>query len=443
MMVHSSRSDLSFRGVLLYSTALQIATVPLGFLNGVVVARLLGPEGRGVLTVVQVAATTLMYFLGFGLAGSTTVIVGRSADHTSSVIGGSALIAGFASILSIAVLSVEVVRRWLGASSFEYAIIICCLVGLTSLLSSLKSIVIGLQRYRFLTLFGFIIPVVTLLLNSTVLWFSHGSVSAALVIIVAIPAISAIWIFSQLRQWSYQLKSPDYQLMKQLVAIGLRVVVTNAAGYLLLRSDVFFLNRYWPSSVVGIYGVGTAVAELSFLLPTTLNTLLFTKAAAGEELKEHVAAATHLAFFVGAVFVLLLVIFGRSFFAWVFGTSYSAAYEPAVWVGIGAAAWAAASPVTGFVSGRQGFPLRMIIITLLSLLLNLVLAVLWVPAGGAIAAGKATAVSYFFYASLVFLFYWRTAGAKWIDLVRLGDAETRLLLGMRTRMTASLRKLFR
>ncbi len=427
------RPDLGFGAALVQSSVVQVLALPIGLLNGILLARLLGPEGRGVLSTIQVGANTLVYFLGFGFAGTATILVGRSSHRIGEIFTLAIWTTVASMLLSAVLLLVPSARQWLGVTSLTTTSLLWCLAGVTVLLSSAKAIAMGLQRFKLINAISFATSVLTLVFNAVVLSVTAGSATAAVLVAVVVPLVAAAAYTSNLVRLLPKFFNPSSGLIREASKIGGRVVATGGLAYLLLRCDVFLLNHYWGKREVGIYSVGVTIAELALLIPSTLNSLLFAKAASRESLSEKIVVATHMTILLGTVFVPAVAIGGPMLFPLIFGRQFAGAAVPAAWVALGAAFWAVASPVTGFAAGKEGYPLSLIMTTAAALAVNVGINLWLIPTQGAVGAAKASACAYSVYALLAFAMFWTSAGLRWRDLISITPFERRSLTCLRIR----------
>ncbi len=71
----------------------EMLTVTLNLLLGVLTARVLGPERRGVLTLVMTLALTLVYFADLGVSKANVYLIGRRKRSETAVAANSVFIA--------------------------------------------------------------------------------------------------------------------------------------------------------------------------------------------------------------------------------------------------------------------------------------------------------------------------------------------------------------
>ncbi len=81
-----------FRNVL-GTFAVEIMAVALNLLLGVLTARVLGPERRGILTLVMTLSLTLVYFADLGISKANVYLIGRRKRSEAAVAANSVFIA--------------------------------------------------------------------------------------------------------------------------------------------------------------------------------------------------------------------------------------------------------------------------------------------------------------------------------------------------------------
>lgn len=76
-----------------YGLASQVVNLGTSFLVGVLIARLLGPEGKGTLSVVLQVTGILLVALNLGIAGSNLYFIARGRMSAGTALGNSMLMA--------------------------------------------------------------------------------------------------------------------------------------------------------------------------------------------------------------------------------------------------------------------------------------------------------------------------------------------------------------
>ena len=191
--------------------------------------------------------------------------------------------------------------------------------------------------------------------------------------------------------------------------------VTNVISLLNYRASLFLVERFHGLEAVGTYSVAVTVAELLWLLSSSVTVSLYARIGHPER---EVAAATA----VRAVRINVLatlaaapVLLAGAWWAvpWALGEPYAASLWPLATLLPGVAAYAAASSLSAFYTNHLGRPHLSGGIAALSLLLSVGLGLWWVPLWGAVGAAAASSLGYIGAIALAYAVFLRHAGLSW------------------------------
>ncbi|WP_286743674.1 lipopolysaccharide biosynthesis protein, partial [Aquabacterium sp. UBA2148] len=229
-------------------------------------------------------------------------------------------------------------------------------------------------------------PVVVMVL---IAWVSGKAVVALLTALAALRHASQrddAW------QGGWQ-ASPSWREEWRFVAT---IGVTNVISLLNYRASLFLVERFHGLEAVGTYSVAVTVAELLWLLSSSVTVSLYARIGHPERA---VAAATtvqavriNVLATLAAAPVLLLGAWWAV--PWALGEPYRASLWPLFALLPGVAAYAAASSLSAFYTNHLGRPHLSGMIAALSLLLSVGLGLWWVPMWGAIGAAAASSLGY-------------------------------------------------
>jgi O-antigen/teichoic acid export membrane protein len=76
---------------------------------------------------------------------------------------------------------------------------------------------------------------------------------------------------------------PDAQLLKTMLAYGVKFYVSIMAGTIILRADLLIVNRFRGAAEAGVYGIASQFSFLLLMLPGVIATLLFPRVAATQD----------------------------------------------------------------------------------------------------------------------------------------------------------------
>jgi len=172
--------------------------------------------------------------------------------------------------------------------------------------------------------------------------------------------------------------------------------VTNVVSLLNYRASLFLVERFHGLSEVGTYSVSVTVAELLWLLSSSVTVSAYARI--GHPDARVAAAMTVQAVRINVLATLLAapVLLVGAWWAlpWVLGEAYQASLMPLAALLPGVAGYAAASSLSAFYTNHLGRPQLSGAIAGLSLCLSFGLGWWLVPLHGAVGAGVASSVGY-------------------------------------------------
>ncbi len=172
--------------------------------------------------------------------------------------------------------------------------------------------------------------------------------------------------------------------------------LTNVISLLNYRASLFLVERFHGLSTAGTYSVAVTVAELLWLLSSSVTVSAYSKI--GHPDVKVAASMTVQAVRINVLATVAAapVLLGLAWWAlpWVMGEAYAASLWPLAALLPGVAAYAAASSLSAFYTNHLGRPQLSGMIAGLSLAVSFVLGLLLVPGLGALGAGIASSLGY-------------------------------------------------
>lgn len=260
----------------------QLITLLLGLVASIALARILGPEDRGIVQVLQVLTSQLAQILSLGMAVSIIYTVASKAGEPREVAGNAfaiaigigalaaALLVGFAGPLSDLLLRGEPAAEGLIRLAAPLPFLLLAQ-------STTLSIFRGAQRfgtYNVLTVIyrtAYVLFVVVALVAFAPT--SQTAISAVL-LASAVAWILALWMVG--RDFGIDL-SFDRAISKKIIRFNLVGHVGSILQALTYRLDVFVLAAYGTAREVGIYAVAIAIAQIIWYLPDSIGAVLLSR----------------------------------------------------------------------------------------------------------------------------------------------------------------------
>jgi len=261
-------------------TGLVFATIA-----GIVLARSLGPAGKGILALISLLGGigTLVSSLGLG---NSLVYHIASGDHKTETLVQSCLVLVLGSscvVISSLWLSFPLlVRGPLYGMNRSSLLAASLLIGLQNYTAVFLSTARGLQRIRLASVLLQVSRIISSVGAITLVVLGIISVNSAVAVFVvsAVVSLGASW-------WSVR----DVNLLDRidivrclragrgLLSFGLKSFLTSLTQFFNYRLDAFLVNMWLGPAQLGIYSVAVTGAELMFYIPRSMVFVLLPKTA--------------------------------------------------------------------------------------------------------------------------------------------------------------------
>ncbi len=394
-------------------------------LGDVIVARSLGPEGKGAFALVLALSSLGAVILGFGLDRSLAVYAARSIEVARRAFANAiwwTIVVGAFGVLAIVALyeplnaimppltNTELILGAL-ALPFElgYAI---GLVGLLGRQQVLAYNVLRFVRRALLSVLLLAFVLISTLDLELVLWLN----------LVALLVTAAGIVWAAARAGVLGLIGNARLLVGQL-SFGGRTFIGTMAERLHYRANTFLLTAFISVAATGVFSVALALSETLWYLPSALGLVLFSRAVKPETDSARIASAmtrTMLALMIAAA--LPLAIIAPTAIEIVYGAPFAQA-GPAMQILLpGVVAYSIVALLSNYIIAR-GAPGRATAALVTGLVINLAANLVLIPALGMNGAALASTISYTTTAVLILLLFRSISGQSLRDTVVLKRAD--------------------
>ena len=389
----------------------------IGTLNLVVLARALGPVGRGQYFVFVSLLLVLTTLADLGVSQSAVVFGGRHERRIGEIhrvlvryaalFAALVFVGGMSVILAAGdVLLPNIPRAWsfgalLAAPLAVYA-------------SYWSAMMVGLRQVASVTVVQLAMAVLSLAGNLAFV-APTGSAASAVLVYVAVLALQVVAMFWLQRRVTEQGASERQEelpgLGREMILFGLRGYPNSLGMLLWSRSAAFVLNAFHGPGAVGVYSIAQAVAERILLPIQSLQDLLYQRmiqlppAEATQMMNRYLR--------IGVALMLPIVATVMLVSPKLVALLFSEAFEPAVTPLrlLLAGSWVMTIPVllSTFLLGHLGRPGLLSILSWVSGAGNVLLLFVFVPGGAATGAALAAVVAQIVGTSVALLLYTRMA----------------------------------
>jgi len=401
-----------------YLLSLRVGTLVVSAASGIMVARVLGPEGKGVVHMVILLPQFVASLGSFGLRASSTYFCGRGRSTRSVlriVYGMAALLGG--TYLAIGLLGLEPLRATiLQGIETRWIILGLCLIPVYLFWFFADSVLHGTFRFGRHTAYQFLSLGLRIGLLLVLLLILDRGVPGAVFAYAAAAAIPAL--LTVVSAWTGAKPGGEPVTRGEMLRYGLQVHWGNLAQRANLSLDSFLINPFVGPAGVGLYSVAVMLAQLSWLAPGAMSEVLFPRVAAGkhDDTAQLSAFLGRTALLLATVPALGLALLGRPLIGLVYGAEYLPA-TTALWALLpGVIALSLGMVLSQYLAGI-GRPVYNSIGSVIALAVNLAALFTLVPRYGIVGAGIATSMAYIIQAGLVTVFFLRLTDLTLRDLL--------------------------
>jgi O-antigen/teichoic acid export membrane protein len=388
----------------------QISVTVLGVVLTVFSARLLGPEGKGILSLLILLPVLAVTFGRLGI-GNSIIYHAPRVSHPRLIFNGFLLILFIGAIVSLLTLPVVL---WLRNSLFKniplsWLILMCGMIVFFFLYDFMTSLFIALYHINLRNRMVILFPAANIVLFVIFVIVMKGKVKGA------IGAWSLAVIFSLIVSWRWLVKKAvwregkiDFALMKQLLRFGIKSHLGTLLEILNYRADYLLVNLYAGPFSVGLYSCSVNMAETAWKLPEAASIVLLPNAARmplpqAQALTQKIC---RMVLFLVFVFCIFVVIFRKTIILILFGKAFLPSAEPLLILLPGFIAFAVWK-ILAYGLLAQGYPQKYSLTSGLAFFTMIILDFLFIPQKGIAGAAWASTIAYFFATIVVIAIYSR------------------------------------
>ncbi|MDD5638553.1 MAG: flippase [Candidatus Pacebacteria bacterium] len=383
----------------------RVLQLILGIGTSVIIARVLGPEGKGVYSLALLLPTLLITFTNLGIGPASVFYLGKKKYSSKEVLGANIIFSGLISIFALMVGLIIVFffpEKLFPGVPQEYLLLALSLIPLQVLLTFVVDVLLGLQKIKKYNFIQLIPTFIYLILIAVFLLGFHFGVKAAIIAEVLSLFVGCIILFINTKKETGGIVfSFTKEIRKDFFSYGIKAYFGNIFSFIHYRIDQFMLNIFLNPTAVGVYSIAVGISEKIWLVSQSASTVLFPRVSSetdAKRLKEFTPMVCRNILWITVLLSLFLCLIAPWLIVLLYSDQYLESILPFRILLIGAVALAGSKILANDFAGR-GKPMINTYISIASVVLNIILNILWIPKFGIIGAAWATAISY----SVIFL----------------------------------------
>lgn len=391
-----------FRRNVLEAYGTRVLVVAVTFATAVVIARELGPTGRGFYAVAATVGAIGVQFSNLGLHASNIYYVSKDRALLPALIGNTLAVVFVACVVTA--LSGIGFVLWPKLSPVHGTLLPLALasvpVGLAYLLT--QGLLIGVNEvraYNKIECTGKLLALVLICIPALV---HGGTVELFFGITLSSVVLCFLWGLLHLRRVSIEPPALSLAVFRQSIGTGIKAYMIAFFGFLVLRIDLLMVNYMLGATEAGYYSISQVLAENTMMFPVVVGLLLFPKLSAIKEREEKLRLANKAVLVTAALMLPVVVIAtlaAAPIISIAFGRNFLPAVSPFAWLMPGTY-FLGIETVMVQLLNSEGFPRIIVVAWIADTMINVALNFWAIPRYGITGASAVSSVSYF----LMFLF---------------------------------------
>jgi len=375
----------------------KITLLFMGIVSSIIVARYLGPSGKGIFAVLGVISGIALQFGNLGIPAANVYFIGKEKNLLSHITANSFFF-GIGGGISVAVLVYLLFILYPNIiGNIDPFFLIVTLISLPFVFISqlYTNILLGCQRFLGYNLISILTVGFSVIVNNIILLIVLKKGVVELVVMSTITSIifSLVYIIYVSRLAKFKI-SFDLTLFHRMIKYGIKSYIASLLGYLIIRSDIFLVNYFLGVGSTGIYSVAVGFGDLLYILPSTVGMILFPKISASQDdkgiLTQTICRHTVL---IMIIICLTAGIISKPLILFMYGVQYSSSIEPFLWLLPGIFSLGIGTILMQDLAGR-GLPPIVYIAPSIALFVNVILNIVLIPVIHINGAAISSSISY-------------------------------------------------
>ncbi|NTU70754.1 MAG: oligosaccharide flippase family protein [Coriobacteriia bacterium] len=377
----------------------QVYMLAIGLLSTIIVARLLGPEGKGVLAIVSAIPALALGVASFGLGPSLAYMSGKdrypARDLASSAIAWSLLLGLALGVLVWLCRGVLLSSVLKGLGSFELIVVLASLPAFY-LSAFLGALFIGHDRaVEFAGLQAVSATLNFIAVVGASVFYTRNATAMVLALGVA-SLLAALYGLVAYRASLTLSPRRIAAVTKEAIPYAAKSYVGQATTMFFLRADVFFLNYFAGPAAVGVYSVATNLAEKLWLLSNPVSSAIYSQITGSDrEDALRITTLTGRALLVlNGLAAVALALIAIPLVPLIYGSQFASATTYLALLLPGVVAYAMCQPYIHFFAGQLGRPAVTSALSAVMMALSAALYLWLIPIMGPAGAAVGSTLSY-------------------------------------------------
>ena len=396
----------------------SIISLLIGTSIGIIIARTLGPSGKGLLAVIAMVGTVVLSLGNLGIGAFNTYAISNKSVQKKDIVGNSFWLGLIIGIICFLVILVFSFNFPIFFRNIPRSYLLLYLLSLPFFLWSnfFYAILTGEQKFRKLNILAIITQTINLVGVILLLLVFKLDVFYILIWYVLVNIVNALFPMGFIFLTDGIHFNLNLQVLKKALNYGFKICLTGIFALLILRVDLYMVNFFKGMAEAGFYSLASSFGNVFFILPSSIIAVIFPKINAEEKpKKELIAKYSRISLFLVFLMAIGALLFISPVIGLLYGQAFLASVKPIILLLPGLIAWSVAAVLSQYFFSI-GYPLKITISWFLVAVLNIVLNFIYIPQYGMAAAALSSTVTYLFALGFHYYFFHKETGMGFYDV---------------------------
>ena len=402
----------------------QILIFAVGFIASIILARTLGPTGKGIYALIILIPAVMLKLGSLGIEVANVYFTGskqyKIKDIVSNSLLSSILLGLFLVLLFLGISYLGAFKNYLNSNQINifYLWLVVLTIPFSLFSGFLRSIFLGKEEiitFNKINIFQTIIQLVLIVIFLMILKQGVSGAVNAYILTVLFVFVFIIFLIKNVTEIKLFF---NRKMFRDSIGYGIKAYFGNLAQFLNYRLDMFLVALFLTPTAVGYYSIAVGIAEKLWMLPGAIATVLFPRISSLQDkdannLTPRVARHT---FFIVLIISLILAVLAKPLVEILFGDAFLPSVIPLLILLPGIIALGGAKTLTADLAGR-GKPQFGAYAAFVSLAVNIPLNLWLIPKWGIAGAAFASSVAYIIATIVVIIAFVKISGKLWTDIL--------------------------
>lgn len=439
----------------------RVLSFIIGIGSSIIIARGLGPTGKGELALLMLIPTTLFMLIHFGVSKANIYFLNQKKISLQSISNANLFLFLILSAVSILIYAVVVaflrhnLLQQIEMSLIVLAVIFLPLQFFNSYFSSF------LQAYQWMkenSIIGVLSTILNLPLLILGIYILHLSILGALLASIISSFFGCLLVLWYVKKLSvHNSKADPYKnnftlreklanekqinLIKSLITFSSRIYISGMMWFFILRADMYMVSYFLGITDLGYYSLSVGIAENLWLIPGAVATVLLPTVSSlkQKESGEFIAKVIRITMWLMIILCIVLIIFAKPIIIILFSQKFIPSITPFRLLVIAAVAFAVRNLLADTFVG-WGRPEINIYTRGIALGVNVVANLYFIPHWGIVGAAFTSLMAYTIDVLLSIVIFLRISNVGLFELLLLKREDIQLVDNLKTHILQKLRR---